>query len=54
MAALVTPESKEPVNLRFAEEFVKLAKLKHEGALSEQEFAELKAELTRRTRAVAQ
>ena len=51
--AIAAPKPAAPERLSFADEFMKLAKLRQEGALSEQEFTVLKAELIRRAKPVS-
>lgn len=53
LVAIAAPKPAAPERLSFADEFMKLAKLRQEGALSEQEFTDLKAELIRRAKPVS-
>ncbi|AGW90180.1 MULTISPECIES: hypothetical protein [Cupriavidus] len=50
LVAIAAPKAAPQARESFADEFVKLAKLRKDGALSEQEFTELKAELIRRAK----
>ncbi|MGY2490087.1 hypothetical protein [Cupriavidus sp. CP313] len=53
LVAIAAPKPAAPERLSFADEFMKLAKLRQEGALSEQEFTDLKAELIPRAKPVS-
>lgn len=53
LVAIAAPKPATQERASFADEFMKLAKLRQDGALSEQEFTDLKAELIRRAKPVS-